>query len=104
MSPLILITLTATTIFGSISSLYFFIVFFFLHDLEKKVKRRLQKIYGQNELKSKIEMMSHRALFDKKRLKAAPIDNSFRHMIFAGKPSTRKPMAARSLAGNNNSI
>ena len=83
---------------------YFFIVFFFPDDLEKKIKRRLQKIYGQNELKSKIEMMSHRALFDKKRLKAAPIDNSFRHMIFAGKPSTRKPMAARCLAGNNNSI
>ena len=34
---------------------YFFIVFFFLDDLEKKIKRRLQKIYDQNELKSKIE-------------------------------------------------
>ena len=32
----------------------------------KKIKRRLQKIYGQNEWKSKIEMMSRRALFDKK--------------------------------------
>ena len=81
----------------------FFIAFFFLDDLEKK-KRRLQKIYGQNELKSKTEMMSHRALFDKKRLKAAPTDNTFCHMIFAGNLGTGKTMAARCMAGNNNSI
>ena len=32
------------------------------------------KIYGQNELKSKIKMMSHQGLFEKKRLKAAATD------------------------------
>ena len=83
---------------------YFFIVLFFLDDIEKKIKRSLQKIYGQNELKSKTEMMSHRALFDKKRLKAAPTDNTFCHMIFAGNLGTGKTMAARCMAGNNNSI
>ena len=62
MSLLILITLTATTIFDSVFSLFPF----FLDDLEKKIKRRLEKVYGQNELKSKIEMMSHRTLFGKK--------------------------------------
>ena len=35
------------------------------------------KIYGQNELKSNIKMMSHQGLFDKKRLKAAATDISF---------------------------
>ena len=82
----------------------FFIVFSFLDDLEKKIKRCLQNIYGQNELKSKIEMMSRQALFDKKRLMAAPTDNSFHHMIFTGNPGTGKNMAARCMAGNNNSI
>ena len=82
----------------------FFIAFFLLDDLEKKIKRRLQKIYGQNELKSKIEMMSRRDLFDKKRIKAAPTDNMFRHMGFAGNPGTGKTMAAWCMAGNNNSI
>ena len=82
----------------------FFIVFSFLDDLEKKMKRRLKKIFGQNELKSKIKMMSRRALCDKKRLKAAPTDNSFRHMIFEETPVTGKTMAARCMAGNNNSI
>ena len=57
----------------------------------KKIKRRLQKIYGQNEWKSKIEMMSRRALFDKKWLKAAPTDNLFCHIIFAGNLGTEKP-------------
>ena len=42
-------------------------------------------------MKSKIEMMSRRALFDKKRLKAASTDKSFRHMIFTGDPGTEKP-------------
>ena len=82
----------------------FFIVFFFLDDLEKKLKRRLQKIYGQNELKSRIEMMSRRPLFDKKRLKATLTDNLLRHMIFAGNPGTEKTMADRCMPGNNNSI
>ena len=100
MSPLILITLTATTIFESV----FFVVFSLLDDLEKIIKRRLQKIYGQNELKSKIKMMSRRALFDKKRLKEAPTDNSFRHMIFAGNPGTGKAMAAGCIAGNNDLV
>ena len=59
MSLLILITFTATTIFDRV----FFIVSFFLDDLEKKIERRVQKIYGQNELKSKIEMMSLRLYF-----------------------------------------
>ena len=36
-------------------------------------------------------MMSRRALFDKKRIKTAPTDNSFRHMVFAGNPGTGKP-------------
>ena len=62
MSPLILKILTATIISDSVFSFFFF----FFDDFEKKIKRRLQKIYGQNELKSKIEMMSRRALFDKK--------------------------------------
>ena len=44
----------------------FFIVFSFLDDLENKIKRRLQKIYVQNELKSKKKKMSRRVLFDKK--------------------------------------
>ena len=52
MSLLILITFTATTIFDS----FFSIVSFFLDDLEKKIERRVQKIYGQNKLKSNIEM------------------------------------------------
>ena len=52
MSLLILITFTATTIFDSVFS----IVSFFLDDLEKKIERRVQKIYGQNKLKSNIEM------------------------------------------------
>ena len=82
----------------------FFIVSSFLDDLEKKIKRRLQKIHGQNELESKIEMMSRRTLFDRKRIKATPTDNSFRHMVFAGNPGMIKTMAARWMAGNNNSI
>ena len=82
----------------------FSIVSFFLEDLEKKIKRRLQKIYGQYELKSKIEMMRHRALFHKKRIKAAPVDNSFRHMVFAGNAGTGKTMTARCMAGTNNSV
>ena len=49
-------------------------------------------------------MMSRQALFDKKRLMAAPTDNSFHHMIFTGNPGTGKNMAARCMAGNNNSI
>ena len=84
--------------------LCFFIVFFFLDDLEKKIKRRLQKLYGQNELEGNIEMMSLRALFDKKQIKTAPTDNSFRYMVFAGNPGTGKTMAARCKAGKNNSI
>ena len=100
MSLLILITFTATTIFDSV----FFIVSFFLDDLEKKIERRVQKIYGQNELKSKIEMMSHQALFHKKRIKAAATENSFRHMVFLGNPGTGRTMADRCMAGNNNSI
>ena len=52
-------------------------------------------MHGQNMLKSKIEMISCPGLFDKKRLKAAPTNNSFRHMIFAEKPCTEKTMAAR---------
>ena len=82
----------------------FFIIFSFLDDLEKKIKRRLQNIYGQNELKSKIKMMSCRALFDKKRQKTGPTENSFRRMIFAGNPGTEKTMAAHCMAGNTNSI
>ena len=48
--------------------------------------------------------MSCRALFDKKRLKAAQAGNSLCHMIFTGNPGTRKTMAARCMAGNNNSF
>ena len=49
-------------------------------------------------------MMSLRALFDKKQIKTAPTDNSFRYMVFAGNPGTGKTMAARCKAGKNNSI
>ena len=49
-------------------------------------------------------MMRHRALFHKKRMKAAPADNSFRHMVFAGNAGTEKTMAPRCMARNNNSI
>ena len=48
--------------------------------------------------------MSRWDLFDNQRLKAAPTDNSFYNMIFAGNPYTGKAMAARCVAGNNNSI
>ena len=49
-------------------------------------------------------MMSCRALFDKKQLKAAQAGNSLCYMIFAGNPGTRKTMASRCTAGNNNSF
>ena len=52
-------------------------------------------MYGQYELKSKIEMMRYRAFFHKKRMKAAPAENSFRRMVFAGNAGTGKTMAAR---------
>ena len=82
----------------------FFFVSSFLDDLEKKIKRLLQKIYGQNEFISKIEMMSCWALFNKKRINAAPTDNSFRYMVFAWNPGIGKTMAARCMTGNNNSF
>ena len=67
MSPLILKILTATIISDSVFSFFFF----FFDDFEKKIKRRLQKIYGQNELKSKIKLMSRQALFEKEATKGS---------------------------------
>ena len=55
-------------------------------------------------MKSKIEMMSHRDLFDKNQLKAVPTDNSFRHLILIENPGAGKTMATRCMAGNNNSV
>ena len=48
--------------------------------------------------------MSCRDLFDKKRIKAAPTDNSFYHVVLEGNPGTEKTMAACCMAGNNDSI
>ena len=49
-------------------------------------------------------MMSCWALFNKKRINAAPTDNSFRYMVFAWNPGIGKTMAARCMTGNNNSF
>ena len=51
-----------------------------------------------------LEMMSRRALFDKKQLKAVLTDNSFRYTIFVENPGTGNTIATRCMAGNNNSV
>ena len=59
----------------------------------EKLQRRLRLIHGQEQLKEKINILSRRAAFDKKRVKKL--------RVFAGNlpVSTSNTMAARCMAG-----
>ena len=68
----------------------------------EKLQRRLRLIHGQEQLKEKINILSRRAAFDKKRVKKLRAEHMSKLlMIFAGNlpVSTSNTMAARCMAG-----
>ena len=66
----------------------------------EKLQRRLRLIHGQKQLKEKINILSKRAAFDKKRVKKLRAEHTLKLlMIFAGNPGAGKTIAARCMAG-----